>query len=561
MVSPTAKQLEIRDAPDLDLLVIAPAGCGKTEALALRVQGLLGRGVVSAPQKILVTTFSNRARDNVRERLRSYLSPTLLRERVSVSNFHGVSARLFRAHANVIGMDPDLTLPDADWVSEECRRRKLDYNSSSAAQKELRVVKQQALDDDAVEAELIRRGNADALAIERQRKDEGRLTYDDLPRLAELILAHDTVADLYSQHFGALVVDEFQDLTPQQLRIVSRIGAGRTTFAGDLAQGIYGFAGAQPAIVDRAIRDECSVVIEFSESHRSSPAVLAVVDALAPLTGGQPLTCAEPSSWPSGGIAQVSGPHASADEEAAWIVKLATIILGRGPNQRIGVLARTAPRRRFADQAFAASGLPHFRWDDGVLDTDTAKAVRAMLATFDLRGYTTAGDKVAFLRNASGIESIVDVDGRRNLADALGWVHDLINQSVLPEDIRSRIKIGDASTLLSTPGVHLLTAHVGKGQQFDWVIALGLEEDVLPDFRATTPDELSEEARVLSVMVSRARHGVVLTHSSGVPAASGKVMNRRPSRFLGTIKNAGALSTVSLADWIKDADWEAIEAR
>jgi len=37
MVSPTLKQLEIRDAEALDLLVVAPAGCGKTEALALRI--------------------------------------------------------------------------------------------------------------------------------------------------------------------------------------------------------------------------------------------------------------------------------------------------------------------------------------------------------------------------------------------------------------------------------------------------------------------------------------------------------------------------------------------
>ncbi|MDU3273348.1 MAG: UvrD-helicase domain-containing protein, partial [Cutibacterium sp.] len=40
------------------------------------------------------------------------------------------------------------------------------------------------------------------------------------------------VADLYREHFGALIVDEFQDLTPQQLRIVNRIGYRRTTYAG-----------------------------------------------------------------------------------------------------------------------------------------------------------------------------------------------------------------------------------------------------------------------------------------------------------------------------------------
>src|ERR1035437_4038584 len=97
MVTPTPKQLEIRDTRSLNLLVVAPAGCGKTEALALRIQGLLQRGDVAAPQKILVATFSNRARDNLKERLRSYLAPSLMRDRVSIMNFHGLAARLVRA--------------------------------------------------------------------------------------------------------------------------------------------------------------------------------------------------------------------------------------------------------------------------------------------------------------------------------------------------------------------------------------------------------------------------------------------------------------------------------
>lgn len=57
MINPTQKQLEIRNQQALDLLVVAPAGCGKTEALALRVRGLLERSILAVHQKILVTTF------------------------------------------------------------------------------------------------------------------------------------------------------------------------------------------------------------------------------------------------------------------------------------------------------------------------------------------------------------------------------------------------------------------------------------------------------------------------------------------------------------------------
>lgn len=92
MVEPTAKQTEIRDYEGLSLLVVAPAGCGKTEALGLRAKGLIARGDATAPRRILVTTFSNRARDNARDRIRSYLTPQELRDLITVSNFHGIAA-------------------------------------------------------------------------------------------------------------------------------------------------------------------------------------------------------------------------------------------------------------------------------------------------------------------------------------------------------------------------------------------------------------------------------------------------------------------------------------
>jgi ATP-dependent DNA helicase UvrD/PcrA len=269
MIKPTKEQIVIRDAVELDLLVIAPAGCGKTEAMALRAAGLIERGQVKAPRRVLITTFTNRARDNIKERLCQYVSPSAMRDLLSVANFHGLATRIFKAHANVIGMDPQLLIPDSDWVSEQCRQRGLVFAEARRVQERLRNAKQQPLTDAEVEELLITSGDAVALEIEQQRKSESRLTYDDLPRLAELILTNEVVAELYRQHFAAVIVDEFQDLTLQQLSIVNQIGLHKTTFAGDLAQGIYGFAGAAPDDVLDRIRLQCSGTEQFAESHRS----------------------------------------------------------------------------------------------------------------------------------------------------------------------------------------------------------------------------------------------------------------------------------------------------
>lgn len=560
MFALTQKQCEIRDFASRDLLILAPAGCGKTEALALRVQGILKRGDVAAPQKILAVTFSNRARDNLKERLKSYLSPMLMRDRITIVNFHGLSARLIRAHANVIGFSTDLILPDGDWVKERLRKLELPWKEQEFVMKTLRVIKQNPLDDDQVEAELSRIGNITALNVEQIRKSEKRLTYDDLPRLAELILQYDAIADLYAVHFGAVVVDEYQDLTLQQLRIINRIGYKRTTYAGDLSQGIYGFAGAQPRMIDQSIRNECASVIELSESHRSSPAVLEMINSLTPLTSGQMLTAADPRSWPSGGLAG-SVAHKTAELEANWVVKTTRNILEKVPEQRIGILARTASRRRFVDEAFAATDIPYFRWDDGVLDTDTAKLLKAMLARLEVTSYIAASDKTVFLRDAVDFESITEVDVRKSVAEALGWIQDLLSESVSPQEIRSRIQIGNSSTLTTSSGAHLLSGHIGKGQQFDWVFVIGVEEDFIPFFMAESDDEISEEARVLSVMISRARHGVILSRAESVLTNNGSPRRRKPSRFLRLISAIKPLNFFDIAEWFDVADWSGIARR
>lgn len=561
IIDPTAAQLQIRDSEQMGMLVMAPAGCGKSEALALRAQGMLRRGVAPGARRILVATFSNRAKDNIRERLRSYLTPAELRDKVTVVNFHGLSARLYQSHASSIGLGPDWTLPENDWVREQCQRVGLNYGQSAAVDKVFQRVKQAAISDAEVLRLVEEHGNIDAIDIEKRRVQHQQLTYDDLPRLAELILMRDEVADLYRAHFAAVLVDEFQDLTPQQMRIINRIGAGRTTYAGDLAQGIYGFTGAKPEEVYAQITDEVDEVIELTESHRSSPAVLAAVNALVPLTHGTVLTCAAPDTWPSGGVAVEKG-HETTDDEAAWVVRFTRFILSRAPSQRIGVISRIGSRRRFIDDAFTTEqDFEVHRWDDGVLDTDTARKVKSVLLRMDTSAVLEADDSIEFLRHLADFHQVQDPADRAALADGLSWVLELLIQGSTPADIASRVRIGDNSTLLTKAGVHLLSGHAGKGQQFDWVVVVGLEDGNVPFFEARSEDALREEVRVLSVMMSRARHGLVLSSAIAVPSLNGRVFTKEPSRFLNSGLREILTDTSELLSWLKAASWPDIARR
>ena len=106
MITPTDKQRRVRDHESLALLLVAPAGCGKTETLAMRIAGLIDGHHVRTPRRVLATTFTNRAKDNLRSRLNDHIAPARMRDHVTVSNFHGLAARIIRAHGNVIGIDP-----------------------------------------------------------------------------------------------------------------------------------------------------------------------------------------------------------------------------------------------------------------------------------------------------------------------------------------------------------------------------------------------------------------------------------------------------------------------
>lgn len=183
--------------------------------------------------------------------------------------------------------------------------------------------------------------------------------------------------------------------------------------------------------------------------------------------------------------------------------------------------------------------------------------MRAMLAALDPAEVRAESDVLALLHRVSQLDSVHDPDTRRALNDALGWACDLLREGLNPSQVRARIKMGDDSTLLTTPGVHLLTGHAGKGQQFDWVIILGTEEGCIPDFRATASNARAEEARVLSVMISRAQHGVVLLRAAAVESRDGRPWPKDPSSFLaafdGTRQCRDREGTVR---WLHQADWD-----
>lgn len=514
---------DIAALPDAALLVIAPPGTGKTELLARRAQTLIER--LEPYQQILALTFSNKAKRNLQARLQRELGTLRFRRYVHVRNFHGHAAEIIRSHGRTLGLDPGFALPDA-----RTRDRALDAAAGSdrkaraRIERALREAKLAARDDDEVAA-LLRDSGARATQVERDRVAAGVLHYEDLLRHAQRLLHNEVIAELYQSHYGAVLVDEFQDLSLQQLDLATLSCTISRTFVGDPLQGIYSWAGAQPAAVESVLRQLCGAPYDLTVSYRSSPKVLEVVNRVAGTLGGRPLSAADSSAWPNGGIA-CAAPFDSTTEEADAIVKLCRRILVRNPDASIGVIARVGWRRKDVDTAFErVPDVPSCRWDLAIDDSQLAERLRE---TFQTLPTTCSVEELR--RKVLSLLDLADVESHQQVVEAMERLEEVAG----PEGIASKaldrltIRFDDRPV---EPGVHLLNAHTGKGQQFDWVIVAGLEEGILPYYLAVDADALAEEQRVLLVMLSRARHGVVLTRTRNHISKAGEPYLKESSRW------------------------------
>ncbi|WP_414944633.1 3'-5' exonuclease [Amycolatopsis sp. cmx-11-32] len=108
-----------------------------------------------------------------------------------------------------------------------------------------------------------------------------------------------------------------------------------------------------------------------------------------------------------------------------------------------------------------------------------------------------------------------------------------------------KLSIRDPGAVIG-PGVHLLNAHTGKGQQFDWVFIPGFEEFQIPSGQKETVADEREELRVLLVMLSRARHGIVLSRAAERLSKRGRLYAPDTSRWWASVTAACVLSPQEL---------------
>ncbi len=251
------------------LLILAGAGTGKTRVITARIAYLIAQGV--KPESILGVTFTNKAANEMRERLAGMVDSAQAKK-VTLSTFHALCVRILRAGIEHLGYKRNFTIyDDSDQLGlirkiitrMAARDEKLDPH---LAKNLISKAKSNACNAPEGEDTLI---TAVFAKYQQDLKLLNAVDFDDLLLLAvKLLNSNSDVREQWQRHYQFLMVDEFQDTNRLQLEIISLLAKKSPSMpanicvVGDDDQSIYGWRGA-----------EVSNILEF-EAHFSNPAVV-----------------------------------------------------------------------------------------------------------------------------------------------------------------------------------------------------------------------------------------------------------------------------------------------
>jgi len=281
--------------PAAPTLVLAGAGTGKTRTLTWRVARLLETG--TAPQELLLLTFTNRAAGSMLQRASQLAQVDLTR--LWGGTFHHVGNLVLRDHAELLGYDKSFGILDREDAAElmdtciaesghavgQRRFPKADvvldlYSSAVNLQRPLLEVTAARTPQFLCHEEaLLKVGRR---YVERKQQ-LNVMDFDDLLlNWKRLLVEHPAVARQQQQRFKAVLVDEYQDVIRLQLEIVDLVAAQHRHLlvVGDDAQSIYGFRGADiDGILQFPDRYPDAVVRQLTINYRSTPQILALANA------------------------------------------------------------------------------------------------------------------------------------------------------------------------------------------------------------------------------------------------------------------------------------------
>ena len=282
---------------DVPSLIIAGAGSGKTRVLTSRIAYMIEQGV--DPSRILALTFTNKAAEQMRERIAGMI-PAGRSRYIRMGTFHSVFSRILRENAGRIGYPESFTIYDTSdsrnllkTLIKELQLPDEKYKPNAIASrisyaKNCLVTPGAYLANAAYAAEdrqaqIPEFGNLYNAYCQRC-KHNGAMDFDDLLLQTNILLRDcgDVLAH-YQEQFRYILVDEYQDTNYAQYVIIRRLSQqhGKVCVVGDDAQSIYSFRGAKIENILSFRKDYPSAMtFKLEQNYRSTRTIVEAANSV-----------------------------------------------------------------------------------------------------------------------------------------------------------------------------------------------------------------------------------------------------------------------------------------
>lgn len=364
------QQQEAVQRVDGPVLVLAGAGSGKTRVLTYRVAYLVASGI--SPAQILALTFTNKAADEMRDRIYSLIPLSFPPHWWWIGTFHSLFARILRKEAHRLGYDANFSIYDEQDSRAVIRQILQDMRISTkqyAPEAIARIIsraknKLVAWQHLAQTAQNPFEKVAAEVYAEYQKRLQlnNAMDFDDLLlNMIRLLQNFPEVRQRYQDQFRYILVDEYQDTNRAQFEAIRLLAEQHRNLCvvGDDAQSIYGWRGAEISnILDFQNHFPEAQVIRLEQNYRSTAVILQAANAVIQLNrnqvpkklwtdrhGGEPITLIEAENE---------------QDEAEKII--AQIQKERKQGRRysdIAVLYRINALSQVLEEAFRRNGIPY----------------------------------------------------------------------------------------------------------------------------------------------------------------------------------------------------------
>ena len=551
--------------------VLAGAGTGKTRTITRRIAHLVAGGHV-APSQVLAVTFTARAAGEMRGRLRVLGQESGVNTAaVQAVTFHAAARRQLQYFWPRLVGDTGWELLDSKFavVAQAANRAGMQTSTDDVRDLagEIEWAKASLITPEAYSTAVAKVGRDipfDAAkvaavysgyeALKARRDGSALLDFDDLLLHTAAAIENDAaVAQEFRDRYRCFVVDEYQDVTPLQQRVLDAWLGERDdlTVVGDANQTIYSFTGATPRfLLDFSRRFPDAAVVRLERDYRSTPQVVSLANrviaaARGRMAGSKLHLVGQRAPGPEPTFSEYPDEVAEANAVARSIKKL--IENGTEPAE-IAVLYRINAQSEVYEEALTEAGIAfQVRGGEGFFSRQEIRQALVAMQRFADRDIPEDNlpALVRELLEPLGLTAEPPAGTKaRDRWEALTALAELVDEEVAvrPElDLRALVaelrQRADSRHPPVVQGVTLASLHAAKGLEWDAVFLVGLADNTLPISHALAhgPDSepVEEERRLLYVGVTRAR--VHLGLSWALARTPGGRQGRRPSRFLNGI--------------------------